>query len=176
MSSPFSCAILRTSGEDLWRIRSSIDSTRAPADSAATAGAGRAEGAGDGVTGGGAGVGAAGGGGAGGAGAAAAGAGAGAGGAGGGGAAAAAGGAGASAGFAAAGGVAVASPASPRTPTTVLIGTVCPSATRISVRVPATGAGISASTLSVEISKMGSSRLTLSPTFFSHLVIVPSAI
>jgi hypothetical protein len=70
----------------------------------------------------------------------------------------------------------VASPASPRTPTTVLIGTVCPSATRISVRVPATGAGISASTLSVEISKMGSSRLTLSPTFFSHLVIVPSAI
>ena len=38
------------------------------------------------------------------------------------------------------------------------------------------GAGISASTLSVEISKIGSSRLTASPTFFSHLESVPSAI
>ena len=41
---------------------------------------------------------------------------------------------------------------------------------------PAAGAGISASTLSVEISNSGSSRCTLSPTFLSHLVTVPSAI
>src|SRR5208282_2410788 len=39
---------------------------------------------------------------------------------------------------------------------------------------PLAGAGISASTLSVEISKSGSSRWTLSPTFLSHLVMVPS--
>jgi hypothetical protein len=62
------------------------------------------------------------------------------------------------------------------TPTTVLIGTVSPGWTRISSRIPAAGAGISASTLSVEISKSGSSRWTLSPTFFIHLVTVPSAI
>jgi hypothetical protein len=68
------------------------------------------------------------------------------------------------------------SPASPITATTVLIATVCPSGTRISVRVPATGEGISASTLSVEISKIGSSRFTVSPTFFIHFVMVPSAI
>jgi len=61
------------------------------------------------------------------------------------------------------------------TPTTVLIGTVAPAWTRISLRVPEAGAGISASTLSVEISKSGSSRCTLSPTFFIHFVIVPSA-
>ena len=59
--------------------------------------------------------------------------------------------------------------------TTVLIATVCPSGTRISSSVPSTGDGISASTLSVEISKMGSSLLTASPGFFIHLVIVPSA-
>src|SRR5208282_3795247 len=40
----------------------------------------------------------------------------------------------------------------------------------------AAGAGISASTLSVEISNRGSSRWTLSPGFFSHLVMVPSKI
>jgi hypothetical protein len=60
-------------------------------------------------------------------------------------------------------------------PTTVLIGTVAPGWTRISLRMPDAGAGISASTLSVEISKSGSSRCTLSPTFFSHFVTVPSA-
>ena len=48
--------------------------------------------------------------------------------------------------------------APPMTATTVLIVTVAPSATLISERTPATGDGISASTLSVEISKMGSSR------------------
>src|SRR5262245_29073005 len=59
--------------------------------------------------------------------------------------------------------------------TTVLIGTVCPSLTLMSTSVPAAGDGISASTLSVEISKIGSSRATFSPGFLSHLVSVPSA-
>jgi hypothetical protein len=72
--------------------------------------------------------------------------------------------------------VAVAASPSPMTPTTVLMGTVAPGSTRISLRTPEAGAGISASTLSVEISKSGSSRTTRSPTFFIHLVIVPSAI
>src|ERR1035437_4282988 len=68
------------------------------------------------------------------------------------------------------------SPASARRATTVLIGTVWPSGTRISRRVPAPGEGISASTLSVEISKRGSSRLTASPGFLSPFVSVSSAI
>ena len=54
--------------------------------------------------------------------------------------------------------------------------TVVPGATRISLRTPAAGEGISASTLSVEISNRGSSRSTRSPTFLSHFVTVPSAI
>src|SRR5580658_7759789 len=54
------------------------------------------------------------------------------------------------------------------------MGTVCPSLTLISFSTPAEGDGISASTLSVEISNKGSSRSTLSPGFLSHLVIVPS--
>src|SRR3990170_94538 len=70
----------------------------------------------------------------------------------------------------------VASPSAAMTPTTVLTGTVVPGVTRISLRTPAAGEGISASTLSVEISNSGSSRPTRSPTFFSHLVTVPSAI
>ena len=73
-------------------------------------------------------------------------------------------------------GAAVATSPSPMMPTTVLMGTVAPGSTRISLRMPEAGAGISASTLSVEISKSGSSRWTRSPTFFIHLVIVPSAI
>src|ERR1700721_2915679 len=56
------------------------------------------------------------------------------------------------------------------------MGTVCPSLTLISFRTPAAGDGISASTLSVEISKSGSSRSILSPGFFSHFVMVPSKI
>src|SRR5258706_558382 len=48
--------------------------------------------------------------------------------------------------------------------------------TLISANTPAAGAGISASTLSVEISNSGSSRFTGSPTFLSHLLKVPSAI
>src|SRR5580698_3773742 len=67
-------------------------------------------------------------------------------------------------------------PDSAITPTTVLIWTVVPSGILISERTPAAGDGISASTLSVEISKSGSSRWTVSPGFLSHLVIVPSKI
>src|SRR6266851_5759974 len=63
-----------------------------------------------------------------------------------------------------------------RTATSVCTGTVCPSCTLISASTPAAGAGISASTLSVEISNSGSSRFTESPTFLSHLLKVPSAI
>src|SRR5262249_24371909 len=87
------------------------------------------------------------------------------------------GGAGAGAAPAAAGAVAPApvSPASPNRAITVLIATVSPSFARISVSTPAAGAGISASTLSVEISSNGSSRCTVSPTFFNHLTILPSA-
>src|SRR6202166_1813162 len=73
-----------------------------------------------------------------------------------------------------AGFAALASPAASMTPTTVWMGTVFPSATLISFSTPAEGDGISASTLSVEISNKGSSRSTLSPGFLSHLVIVPS--
>ena len=55
-------------------------------------------------------------------------------------------------------------------------GTVSPAALWIASSTPAAGDGISASTLSVEISNSGWSRSTFSPTFTSHLVIVPSAI
>ncbi len=174
MSRAFSAAIFRTSGEDRWRTRSSNDSTRPPPESAAGA-AGRAGAVGAGAAGLGAGEGAAFGASGGGAGLGAAAVGAAAGRAG----VAATGAAASVAGRAAgagAGGAAVASPASPTRPTTVLIATVWPSGTLISTSVPATGDGISASTLSVEISKIGSSRLTGSPTFFNHFVIVPSAI
>src|SRR6266481_3896672 len=68
-----------------------------------------------------------------------------------------------------------AAPLPSRTATTVFTSTVSPSLYLTSVSVPAAGEGISASTLSVEISNNGSSRSTCSPTFFSHLVIVPSA-
>ena len=70
----------------------------------------------------------------------------------------------------------MAAEAEPITATTLLTGTVSPSLTRISETTPAAGDGISASTLSVEISKIGSSRFTSSPTFFSHFDRVPSAI
>src|SRR6185312_16481312 len=52
--------------------------------------------------------------------------------------------------------------------------TVCPAGTLISFSTPLAGAGISASTLSVEISNSGSSRRTLSPGLRNHLVTVPS--
>src|SRR6266478_9776210 len=95
-------------------------------------------------------------------------------GAGGGAAGLAAAGAGAGAALAGAGADAAAEPAPSITATMVWIGTVWPSAILISFRTPAEGEGISASTLSVEISKRGSSRSTLSPGFLSHLVMVPS--
>ena len=62
------------------------------------------------------------------------------------------------------------------TATTVSIGTVSPSETLISARTPATGEGISASTLSVEISKSGSSLSTVCPTALFQRTMVPSAI
>src|SRR5258708_4010931 len=78
---------------------------------------------------------------------------------------------------AAAAGVDATAPASvSSTATSVCTGTVWPSCTLISANTPAAGAGISASTLSVEISNSGSSRFTGSPTFLSHLLKVPSAI
>src|SRR4051794_14584082 len=63
----------------------------------------------------------------------------------------------------------------PITATMLLTGTVSPSCARISESTPAPGDGISASTLSVEISNSGSSRSTLSPTFLIQRTIVPSA-
>src|SRR5690242_165185 len=78
------------------------------------------------------------------------------------------------AGFTGAGAAAL--PSAEMLATTVLTCTVVPSGTLISCSTPDDGAGISASTLSVEISNSGSSRWTLSPGFFSHLVIVPSKI
>src|SRR6202453_1099818 len=67
-------------------------------------------------------------------------------------------------------------PGTLRVATTALICTVVPACTLISASTPAAGEGISASTLSVEISKRGSSCCTASPGFFSHLVMVPSKI
>jgi len=62
-------------------------------------------------------------------------------------------------------------PAPSITATIVCIGTVCPSGTLslLFSHFPAEGEGISASTLSVEISKQRSSRSTLSPGFFRPL-------
>ncbi len=56
-----------------------------------------------------------------------------------------------------------------------LLGTVAPSSTRISVRMPSNGDGTSAFTLSVMTSSSGSYFATLSPGCLSHLPIVPSA-
>src|SRR5689334_8269468 len=84
------------------------------------------------------------------------------------------GGAGVAAGAGAAADALAGDPAASIVPTTVWIGTVWPSPTLISFSTPADGDGISASTLSVEISNSGSSRSTLSPGFLSHLVMVPS--
>ena len=63
---------------------------------------------------------------------------------------------------------------SPTTARSAPTGTVSSSSTRISCSVPATGDGISVSTLSVETSSSGSSTATVSPTFFSQRVTVPS--
>ena len=66
------------------------------------------------------------------------------------------------------------SPGSPTFAMTSPTSTVSSSSKRISVRTPATGDGISVSTLSVETSSNGSSTSTVSPTFFSQVVMVPS--
>ncbi len=63
---------------------------------------------------------------------------------------------------------------SPMTARSAPTGTVSSSLTRISCSTPATGEGISVSTLSVETSSSGSSTATVSPTFFSQRVTVPS--
>src|SRR3954447_8305938 len=145
MSTSFSFAILRTSGDDFVRRRSSRSSMGAEGCWVArllgcSGGAGAGAGCGAGAE-----------------------VGAGA-------------GSGFGAGAADAGADAAASPSAEILAITELTETVCPSWARISVSVPAAGAGISASTLSVEISSSGSSRSTLSPGFFSHLTTVPSAI
>src|SRR5437879_7172854 len=152
MSTWCSAAILRTRGVDFLRRRSSAVSAPSPPclDGAVAGGRGRSP-----------------------TDAAAA-----AGGGGGGGGGAGFGGSGLDAGGAeaAAGGDATAPFSVSITATSVCTGTVWPSCTLISANTPAAGAGISASTLSVEISNSGSSRLTVSPTFLSHLLKVPSAI
>ena len=66
------------------------------------------------------------------------------------------------------------SPCSPTTASTAPTSTVASSSALISSRVPATGEGISVSTLSVETSSSGSSTATVSPTFLSQRVTVPS--
>ena len=57
-----------------------------------------------------------------------------------------------------------------RAPTATVVST----GTSIASRVPATGDGISVSTLSVETSRSASSTAMLSPTFLSQRVTVPS--
>ena len=57
-----------------------------------------------------------------------------------------------------------------RAPTATVVST----GTSIAKSVPATGEGISVSTLSVETSRSASSTATLSPTFLSQRVTVPS--
>src|SRR5437764_1105375 len=58
---------------------------------------------------------------------------------------------------------------------TVPTSTVTPTSTAISATRPVEGAGTSVSTLSVEISTIGSSASTQSPTRFFHSTTVPSA-
>ena len=71
-------------------------------------------------------------------------------------------------------GVAGASFAAPMIATTPPTATVLSVAATISISTPAAGDGISVSTLSVETSSNGSSTATVSPTFFSQRVTVPS--
>ena len=78
------------------------------------------------------------------------------------------------AGFGAAGAATGAAPLVPINPRRAPTGTVVSTATSIANRVPATGEGISVSTLSVETSSNASSTATESPIFFSQRVTVPS--
>ena len=68
----------------------------------------------------------------------------------------------------------IAAPGSPIRAIGVPTGTVSPSLTRISSRTPSYGLGTSESTLSVDTSKSGSSKATVSPTCFSHWETTPS--
>ena len=77
-------------------------------------------------------------------------------------------------GAAAGAGAAGAAAPEPMTARTEPTSAVSSSLTRISRRVPATGDGISVSTLSVETSSSGSSTSTVSPMLFSQRVTVPS--
>ena len=77
-------------------------------------------------------------------------------------------------GAAGAGALGVADPASPITAITPPTGITESCAALISNKTPATGEGISVSTLSVETSTMASSTLITSPTFFNQRVTVPS--
>ncbi|CAB4544762.1 unannotated protein [freshwater metagenome] len=81
-------------------------------------------------------------------------------------------GAGAAAGAAGAG--APASSAAPMTASSAPTSTVASSSAVMDRSTPATGEGISVSTLSVEISNKGSSMATVSPMFLSQRVTVPS--
>ena len=65
-------------------------------------------------------------------------------------------------------------PAAPINPRRAPTATVVSTATSMARRVPATGDGISVSTLSVETSRSASSTAIESPTFFSQRVTVPS--
>ena len=78
------------------------------------------------------------------------------------------------AGAAAGAGAAGTAPASPMIATTPPTATVLSVAATISRSTPLAGDGISVSTLSVETSRSGSSTLTVSPTFLSQRVTVPS--
>src|SRR5438552_11853418 len=73
-------------------------------------------------------------------------------------------------------GVAVTLPSTPTSTTAISAPacTVSPSLARISRRMPETGAGTSALTLSVSTSSIGSNSTTLSPGLTSHFEMVPS--
>src|SRR5438094_3038065 len=73
-------------------------------------------------------------------------------------------------------GVAVTFPSPPSSTTAISAPawTVWPSLARISLRMPVTGAGTSALTLSVSTSSIGSNSTTLSPGLTSHFEMVPS--
>ena len=77
-------------------------------------------------------------------------------------------------GAAAGGGVCAADAPSAITASSAPTATVESTATTIFCKIPATGDGISVSTLSVETSRSGSSTATMSPSFFNQRVTVPS--
>ena len=83
-------------------------------------------------------------------------------------------GAGAAATLGAATGAGALAPPSSMRATIAFTATTLPSSTSTAERVPDAGEGISLSTLSVEISKSGSSRFTASPGFFNQRVSVAS--